>query len=83
MRTILSALPVLYPERTAWQRIDDWIGRASDAGERFGIMDLLIAAIAAEQRVAVWSRDHWDERMGSIPEGPDAALRQAARDLKL
>jgi hypothetical protein len=31
----------------------------------------------------VWARDRWDRRMESIPEGPDTALRQAARDLKL
>jgi hypothetical protein len=31
----------------------------------------------------VWARDRWDQRMGAIPEGSDAALRQAARDLKL
>ena len=66
MLTTLSALPVLYPERAAWQRIDDWIKRASDAGERFGIMDLLIAAIAAEQRVAVWSLDDDFVRMSRL-----------------
>jgi DNA-binding transcriptional regulator/RsmH inhibitor MraZ len=39
--------------------------------------------VGARSRVAVWSRDRWDQRMAAIPEGPDAALRQAARDLKL
>jgi MraZ protein len=42
-----------------------------------------VMVVGARQRVAVWARDRWDERMETIPEGPDAALRQAARDLKL
>ena len=42
-----------------------------------------VVVVGARQRVAVWSRDRWDRRMDAIPEGPDEALRQAARDLKL
>jgi MraZ protein len=42
-----------------------------------------VMVVGARQRVAVWARDHWDRRMETIPEGPDGALRQAARDLKL
>jgi hypothetical protein len=39
--------------------------------------------VGARRRVGVWARDRWDRRMGAIPDGPDAAVRQAARDLKL
>ncbi len=42
-----------------------------------------VMVVGARQRLAVWARDRWDGRMGTIPEGPDTALRQAARDLKL
>jgi MraZ protein len=42
-----------------------------------------VMVVGARQRVAVWARDRWDQRMDTIPEGPDAALRQAAKDLKL
>jgi MraZ protein len=42
-----------------------------------------VIVVGARRRVAVWARDRWDRRMESIPEGPDTALRQAARDLKL
>jgi MraZ protein len=42
-----------------------------------------VMVVGARQRVAVWSRDRWDRRMDAIPDGPDAALRQAAKDLKL
>jgi transcriptional regulator MraZ len=42
-----------------------------------------VMVVGARTRLGVWGRDRWDRRMESIPEGPDAALRQAARDLKL
>ncbi len=42
-----------------------------------------VMVVGARSRLGVWARDRWDRRMESIPEGPDAALRQAARDLKL
>ena len=42
-----------------------------------------VMVVGARQRLAVWARDRWDGRMDTIPEGPDTALRQAARDLKL
>jgi MraZ protein len=42
-----------------------------------------VMVVGARQRLAVWSRERWDQRMDTIPEGPDAALRQGARDLKL
>ena len=42
-----------------------------------------VMVVGARQRIAVWARDRWDRRMDSIPEGPDTALRQAARDLRL
>ncbi|MBN2622751.1 MAG: hypothetical protein JXA83_05255 [Acidimicrobiales bacterium] len=42
-----------------------------------------VMVVGARRRVAVWSRERWDQRMSTIPEGPHAALRQGARDLKL
>jgi predicted nucleic acid-binding protein len=66
LRRTLSALPVLYPESATWQRIDGWVDQAGDAGERFGVMDLLIAAIAVEQRAAVWSLDDEFARMSRL-----------------
>mgnify|MGYP003439728969 CR=1 FL=1 len=42
-----------------------------------------VMVVGARQRLAVWSRDRWEQRMGTIPDGPESALRQAARDLKL
>jgi MraZ protein len=42
-----------------------------------------VMVVGARQRLGIWSRDRWERRMDTIAEGPDAALRQAARDLKL
>jgi predicted nucleic acid-binding protein len=66
LRRALSALPVLYPDLEVWRRIDSWLDRAGDAGERFGITDLLIAAIAAQQGAALWSLDRAFARMAEL-----------------
>jgi predicted nucleic acid-binding protein len=66
LRQMLSGLPVLIPDAQTWVRIDQWIDRAGDAGERFGIGDLLIAAIAAGRDAAVWSLDGDFTRMARL-----------------
>jgi MraZ protein len=42
-----------------------------------------VMVIGARHRLGVWARDRWERRQESIPGGPDEAVRQAARDLKL
>jgi MraZ protein len=49
----------------------------------FGDIEGPVMVVGARQRIAVWARDRWDRRQESIPDGPHAALRQAAKDLKL
>jgi predicted nucleic acid-binding protein len=66
LRGVLSALPVFYPDVMTWDRLDGWIDQAGDAGERFGVMDLLIAAIAADRQVALWSLDDDFARMARL-----------------
>lgn len=53
----LSAIPVLYPTDDTWRLMDKWTERTARAGQRFGLGDLLIAALAQEAGALVWSLD--------------------------
>jgi predicted nucleic acid-binding protein len=63
LRRVLSALPVIYPCEETWHVIDGWLERAARAGQRFGVGDLLIGALASETGSLVWSLDADFERM--------------------
>jgi predicted nucleic acid-binding protein len=60
---MISAVPHLSPTGDTWRRLPGWIERATDAGERFGLTDLLIASLAEEIGGLVWSLDKDFERM--------------------
>jgi predicted nucleic acid-binding protein len=66
LRRALSALPVIHPSDDTWALIDGWIDRAGRRGERFGLGDLLIGALAKEIGALVWSLDRDFERMESL-----------------
>ena len=51
------------PTDETWQRIEDWIEPAADAGHRFAVTDLLIAGLAHDVDALVWSLDADFDRM--------------------
>lgn len=63
---LFSALPRFYPSRATWKTLEQWTKRAKDKGHSFGLGDLLIAAIAAENNAKIWSLDSDFSRMSQL-----------------
>jgi predicted nucleic acid-binding protein len=63
---ILSALPTFYPNDATWHRIEGWLERIQNAGDWFGVGDLLIAGIGAENHAVIWSLDGDFARMAKL-----------------
>ena len=57
LRQLLSALPRPIPTKDTWKMMESWTTLSVKKGMRFGMGDLLIAAISAEQSARVWSLD--------------------------
>lgn len=57
LKRVLSALPLWLPTDATWTTMEAWAQRGSARGQRFGVGDLLVAAIAAERAAPVWSLD--------------------------
>jgi predicted nucleic acid-binding protein len=66
LRRGLAALPVAIPTESTWNTVERWIESGGDAGQRFAIVDLLIAALAHELTALVWSLDRDFERMAGL-----------------
>jgi predicted nucleic acid-binding protein len=66
LRRVLTALPVIHPDETVWRRVEGWVERAADRGQRFGLTDLLIGAMAEELGALVWSLDGDFRRMEAL-----------------
>lgn len=57
LRRLLSALPLFAPSAEVWSTIEQWVQISLARGHRFGIADLLIASIVAENEGEIWSLD--------------------------
>ncbi len=66
LRRVMEALPLLVPSALVWKGIEAWLDRAVGTGQHFGMGDLLVAGIAAENRAAVWSLDGDFQRMAKL-----------------
>ena len=66
LKRALTGLPVLYPTDATWRLMDRWAEQAADRGERFGVGDLLIGAVASEVGALVWSLDADFARMARM-----------------
>lgn len=66
LRRVLSALPCWYTSRDLWRVVEAWIEPATRAGQRFGVVDLLIAAVAQQHRARVWSLDRDFRRFAAL-----------------
>ena len=65
-RRNVTALPVVVPSESTWDLMERWVDRAADAGQRFTLTDLMIAALAHELTALVWSLDSDFERMSTL-----------------
>lgn len=61
-----SGLASLIPGHATWEAVEGWVGKAVSAGQRFGVMDLLIAAITREHGASLWSLDAEFTRMAKL-----------------
>jgi predicted nucleic acid-binding protein len=66
LQRVLSALPILYPTEELWRLMERWVTAGAAAGHRFGVGDLLVAALAVEHGCTLWSLDHDFARMASL-----------------
>jgi predicted nucleic acid-binding protein len=64
--SLLGELPIGVPTEETWRRVEAWTDEAAAAGQRFGLVDLTIAALAAGLDGLIWTHDRDFERMEKL-----------------
>ena len=66
LKRVLSALPLWLPAADTWMTMASGAEKAAARGQRFGVADLLVAAMAKEHGARVWSLDADFTRMRTL-----------------
>ena len=66
LQRTLWAVPQFVPSNDTWRLVEQWAVRGAAKGQRFGVGDLIIGALAAERGGVVWSLDGDFERMARL-----------------
>lgn len=66
LQRILSALPIYHVTPDCWNKCHSWISLVKDAGDRFTLIDMLIAAIVSGNDGTLWTLDKDFKRMQSL-----------------
>ena len=66
LQRTLSALPVVHPDDDTWTMLEEWVEHAVVRGQRFGLGDLLIGALAVQTGALIWSLDADFARMAEV-----------------
>lgn len=54
---LFTSLTLFVPSADTWILLDHWVRAAAKKGERFGMADLLVGALATERGATVWTLD--------------------------
>ena len=63
---LLLSVPTRFPTPSTWALAESWCTLAARKGERFGVGDLLVAAIAHDNGGRIWSLDGDFARMARL-----------------
>jgi len=63
---VLDAIPTFLPDDGTWETMERWAIESASRGERFGVGDLLIAALSSCNDCSIWSLDSDFHRLSDM-----------------